>query len=93
MVVEKGGDQLCSWAASAAARYSSFEAETVVAKEAARQMDRREDTGGVALVTGSETLVRAKERESEEGRLGALRQESWTMKNLSVPGHYFLGEN
>ena len=35
VVVEKRGDQLCSWAATAAARYSSFEAETVAATEAA----------------------------------------------------------
>ena len=63
-------------------------------------MALREDTGGVALVTGSESLVRAKEGESEEGRLGelrsflwALRQENWTMKILWVPDHYFLGEN
>ena len=36
MVVEKRGDQLCSWAATAAVKYSSFEAQTVVAKEVAR---------------------------------------------------------
>ena len=35
VVVEKRGDQLCSCAATAAARYSSFEAETVAATEAA----------------------------------------------------------
>ena len=36
VVVEKRGNQLCSWVAIAAARYSSFGAETVAAKEAAR---------------------------------------------------------
>ena len=35
VVMEKRGDQLFSWAATAAARYSSFEAETVAATEAA----------------------------------------------------------
>ena len=35
VVVEKRGDQLCLWAATAAARYSSFEADTVAATEAA----------------------------------------------------------
>ena len=60
MVVEKRGDQLCLWAATAAARYSSSEAETVAAKEAARKLARWEDTGGFALVTYSESLVRAK---------------------------------
>ena len=100
MVVEKRGDQLCSWAATAAARYSSFEAETVAATEVAWKLARQEDTGGFGLVTDSSSLVRAKEGESEEGRLGvlrsvlwALRQKSWTMKILWVPGHYFLGEN
>ena len=35
MVVEETGDQLCSWADSACARCSSFEAETIAAKVAA----------------------------------------------------------
>ena len=35
MVVEERGDQLCSWAAPTDGRCSSFESETVAAKEAA----------------------------------------------------------
>ena len=75
VVVDKRGDQLCSWAATAAARYSSFEAETVAATEAAwlwwlDQYPRQEDTGGFGLVTDSESLVRAKEGESEEAGWG-----------------------
>ena len=36
VVVEKRGDHLCSWVATASARYNSFEPETVEAKEVAR---------------------------------------------------------
>ena len=97
-MVEERGDQLCSWAASTGGKYSSFEAESMAGKEAARILARREDTGGVALVTDSESLVRAQEGESKEGRLGelrsvlwALRHESWVIKLLWFPVHYVLG--
>ena len=46
-----------------------FEAETGAAKEAARRLARRKDTGSVTLVTDSESLERAQEEESKEGRL------------------------
>ena len=39
-VVKERGDQLCSWAVRTGERYSSFEAETVAAKEAAKEAAR-----------------------------------------------------